>query len=101
MKKKLSKNKILKTIDQIEKVRSKNNINWMDIIRLAVNHAPNETLKVIKKLIVKIKKYQNYLKDFLIICNQNKMLQKFKQDPKHYQSSLILKIIIILSFKEL
>ena len=50
MKKKLSKNKILKTIDQIEKVRSKNNINWMDIIRLAVNHAPNETLKVIKKI---------------------------------------------------
>ena len=65
MKKKLSKNKILKTIDQIEKVRTKNNINWMDIIRLAVNHAPNETLKVIKKINSQDKKYQNYLKRFL------------------------------------
>ncbi len=62
MKKKLSKNKILKTIDQIEKVRSKNNINWMDIIRLAVNHAPNETLKVIKKINSQDKKISKLFK---------------------------------------
>ena len=62
MKKKLSKNKILKTIDQIEKVRSKNNINWMDIIRLAVNHAPNETLKVIKKINSQYKKISKLFK---------------------------------------
>ena len=62
MKKKLSKNKILKTIDQIEKVRTKNNINWMDIIRLAVNHAPNETLKVIKKINSQDKKISKLFK---------------------------------------
>ena len=62
MKKKLSKNKILKTIDQIEKVRSKNNINWMDIIRLAVNHAPDETLKVIKKINSQDKKISKLFK---------------------------------------
>tara|TARA_B100001029_G_C15023347_1_gene432030 strand:+ start:930 stop:1127 length:198 start_codon:yes stop_codon:yes gene_type:complete len=62
LKKKLSKNKILKTIDQIEKVRSKNNINWMDIIRLAVNHAPNETLKVIKKINSQDKKISKLFK---------------------------------------
>ena len=62
MKKKLSKNKILKTIDQIEKVRSKNNINWMYIIRLAVNHAPDETLKVIKKINSQDKKISKLFK---------------------------------------
>ena len=29
-----------KIIDQIEKVRSKNNKNWMDILRLAYKYAP-------------------------------------------------------------
>ena len=41
----------LKIIDEIEKVRSGNNINWMDILRLAFTHAPEEAKKMMKKII--------------------------------------------------
>tara|TARA_B100000029_G_C17104522_1_gene789161 strand:+ start:212 stop:409 length:198 start_codon:yes stop_codon:yes gene_type:complete len=40
----------LKVIDEIEKVRTKNNINWMDILRIAISHAPEETTKVMKNI---------------------------------------------------
>ena len=39
-----------KIINQIQKVRSKNNINWMDIIRLSINHAPKETSNLLRKI---------------------------------------------------
>jgi len=39
-----------KIIDDIEKVRSKNNVNWMDIVRLAYKHAPQETIKILKNI---------------------------------------------------
>ena len=29
-------------IDNIEKIRSKNNKNWMDLVRLAYKYAPKE-----------------------------------------------------------
>ena len=32
----------LKIIKKIESVRKKNNVNWMDILRLAFKHAPEE-----------------------------------------------------------
>ena len=31
----MKNNNYLKIIDQIEKIRSKNNVNWMDVLRLA------------------------------------------------------------------
>ena len=34
------KNNYLKIIDKIEKIRSKNNVNWMDILRLAFKLDP-------------------------------------------------------------
>ena len=40
---KIEKDKInhyLKIIDEIEKVRSKNNVNWMDVLRLAFKKCP-------------------------------------------------------------
>ncbi len=40
----------LKIIDEIEKVRSGNNMNWMDILRLAFTHAPEEAKKLMKKI---------------------------------------------------
>ena len=49
-KSKISKKKILKVINKIQKIRSKNNVNWMDVLRLAVNHAPAETIKLMKKI---------------------------------------------------
>jgi|TARA_B110000914_G_C15229344_1_gene338865 hypothetical protein len=42
--------KYLKIIDKIEKVRSKNNVNWMDVLRLALKNAPDETIKLMKSI---------------------------------------------------
>jgi len=47
----MSKNKnYFKIIDQIEKIRTKNNINWMDLLRLAFKHSPDEAKKLVKKI---------------------------------------------------
>ena len=40
----------LKIIDEIEKVRTRNNLNWMDVLRLAFIHAPEEAKKIMKKI---------------------------------------------------
>ena len=40
----------LKIIDEIEKVRTSNNMNWMDVLRLAFIHAPQEAKKLMKKI---------------------------------------------------
>ena len=37
-------------IDQIELVRTRNNKNWMDILRLAFKHAPNDTAEVLSEI---------------------------------------------------
>ena len=40
----------LKLIDEIEKVRTKNNVNWMDILRLAIKNSPDEAISLLKKV---------------------------------------------------
>ena len=40
----------LKIIDEIELVRTQNNVNWMDVLRLAFIHAPDEAKKLMKKI---------------------------------------------------
>jgi len=40
----------LKIIDEIEKIRTKNNVNWMDVLRLAFTYAPDEAKKLMKKI---------------------------------------------------
>ncbi len=50
MKKKNIK-KYLNLIKSIEKVRSKNNKNWMDLYRLAFRVAPERSIKIIKKIL--------------------------------------------------
>ena len=47
---KKNKNNYLEIINKVEKVRSKNNINWMDILRLAFKHAPKKASRLIKKI---------------------------------------------------
>tara|TARA_B110000967_G_C18741232_1_gene487846 strand:- start:39 stop:242 length:204 start_codon:yes stop_codon:yes gene_type:complete len=43
-------NKYLKIINQIEKARSSNNINWMNILRIAIKNSSKDTIKVMKKI---------------------------------------------------
>ena len=40
----------LEIIDEIEKIRTRNNVNWMNILRLAFTHAPEESKKLMKKI---------------------------------------------------
>lgn len=42
--------KDVKLIDEIEKIRTKNNINWMDILRIAMKYSPKETKSVLKNI---------------------------------------------------
>jgi len=43
------KNK-LKIINKIQKIRSKNNINWMDMLRLAYKYDPKNASKIMSNI---------------------------------------------------
>jgi len=47
MKKKKNFNKI---IDKIENTRKKNNVNWMDLLRLAFESSPTKAAKILSKI---------------------------------------------------
>jgi len=47
------KKKELKIFNRIENIRSKNNKNWMDLLRLAYDSNPNKTLSILSKIISK------------------------------------------------
>ena len=40
----------LNIIDEIEQIRARNNVNWMDVLRLAFRHAPDEARELMKKI---------------------------------------------------
>ena len=40
----------LEIIDELEKVRQKNNINWMNILRLAFKNSPEEARQIISEI---------------------------------------------------
>ena len=48
-------------INKIELIRSKNNINWMNLLRLAFKYAANEASKIIKKINADDKKISKQL----------------------------------------
>jgi hypothetical protein len=52
----------LEIIDEIEKIRSKNNINWMNILRLAFKYAPEEAREIISKINSDDKRISDLLK---------------------------------------
>jgi len=54
-------------IDQIEKIRAKNNVNWMDILRLGFIHAPDEA----RKLIGKVNESDNKISELLLELSKN------------------------------
>ena len=53
IKKKNQLTSYLAIIKQIEKVRAKNNKNWMDLYRLAFSEAPEKSIKIVKKILKK------------------------------------------------
>tara|TARA_B110000971_G_C19870304_1_gene435822 strand:+ start:146 stop:355 length:210 start_codon:yes stop_codon:yes gene_type:complete len=42
--------KSLILINKIQKIRSKNNINWMDMLRLAFKYDPKNSSKIMSKI---------------------------------------------------
>jgi hypothetical protein len=49
--KKTNKSKnYLKVILQIENIRKKNNVNWMNILRIAFKNSPKATARVMSKI---------------------------------------------------
>ena len=46
----MKKNRYQLTIDKVEKIRSKNNINWMQILKIAFKHSPQETANVMSNI---------------------------------------------------
>jgi len=49
---KKTKKNYSKIIDQIEKIRKKNNTNWMNILRLSFKKSPEQTAKILSKIYV-------------------------------------------------
>ena len=39
-----------KIINQIQRIRSKNNVNWMNILKLAFELDPNRSIKIMRKI---------------------------------------------------
>ena len=37
-------------IDEIERIRARNNTNWMDLLRLAYRHAPDEAAEIVRQI---------------------------------------------------
>ena len=37
-------------IDEIQAIRSQNNVNWMDLLRIALAHAPLETKRILRQI---------------------------------------------------
>ena len=56
-----SNNKYLTIISKIEKIRSKNNVNWMNILRLAFKLDSKSASKIMRKINYDDKKISNLL----------------------------------------
>ncbi len=50
MRKKKNYKETLKLIYKIQNVRKKNNVNWMDILRLAFKHDPRGAAKIMSNI---------------------------------------------------
>ena len=42
--------KYIDKINKIQKTRSKNNVNWMNILKIAIKNSPEETIQTMKKI---------------------------------------------------
>ena len=49
-------------IDKIESVRSKNNVNWMNLVRLSFSLDPKKTAKILAEIYKQDKKISNLAK---------------------------------------
>ena len=62
MKKEKRRKNYFKIISQIENIRKKNNINWMNILRIAFKYNPKATARVMSKIYSDDKKISTLVK---------------------------------------
>jgi len=58
-------NKYLIIINKIENIRKKNNVNWMNILRIAFKYSPKATAKVMSKIYTDDQKISSLVKKLL------------------------------------
>lgn len=61
----MQNNKYLKIINKIEKIRSKNNKNWMNLLRLAFKLDPKSASKIMKEINYNDKEISSLLKNLI------------------------------------
>ncbi len=72
MKKNIKKiKKGLKLVSQIQNIRSKNNKNWMDLLRLSITLDFNSTSKILKEICKDDKKISNLAQKIYKLNNSN------------------------------
>ena len=50
MKKKYDYKKSLKIVNEIQMIRSKNNVNWMNLVRLSLKLDPSKTSQILSQI---------------------------------------------------
>lgn len=63
----MTKRTDLEIIDEVEKIRTKNNVNWMDILRLAFTHAPDDA----RRLMTKVNEHDGRISELLSELSKN------------------------------
>ena len=58
----MTQNNSIKLINQIQKIRSKNNVNWMDMLRLAFKHDPKTASKIMSQIYLDDQKISRLVK---------------------------------------
>ena len=53
----------LKIINKIEKIRSKNNVNWMNILRLGFKHDPKAASKIMYNIYIDDQRISKLVKE--------------------------------------
>ena len=63
-------NKALNLINQIQKIRSKNNSNWMDILRLGFKHDPKQASKIMSQIYLDDQKISKIVKKLVSVSKK-------------------------------
>ena len=58
----MTQNNSIKLINQIQKIRSKNNVNWMDMLRLAFKHDQKTASKIMSQIYLDDQKISRLVK---------------------------------------
>ena len=64
-------NKSIKIVNDIEKIRSKNNKNWMDLVRLSLKLDFKQTSKILYHINNQDKKISNLAKKIYLLSKKN------------------------------